>query len=463
MKTFAASLLALYCSLGIAAADRVVYRIKTQTEDTTYNDVKIVMWGEKGGTTSTGWMSLKGSRSGLEDYEYVCEDLGPIHRIGIKVMNQVVFGIPDSWTATWVEVQYPWPQGQTGNATSKFVLGKPLDGGAKAVYFNATSIANRPPITVSPTGQIQRSEKIIKVAHFMNNPTSGTITAMQSKESWGRSDSVAISQAVTSGSSAAVSLSYQSPDTVVGTFGATAEKAWSEALTRSEERAEQQVYSKEQDWTYTVEPRTAKFRQLVLRVPTEYALYAAENGQKRWIRQPGGPATDTGTGEQLEIPQTDRNGKVIPVAWSYIDREFWPYLDDQNRAKALSLRNYWIQQGWVYLQNPPVATAPVQQPQSPALAPLTLIDVLGTYRYEPASNDWHYGQIQRSPNGQGLRWLNAAGVSWELQPDLQAGILRKLPGSVYYDAPGGQQFDILRGGSGEVTGFRFQNDVYRRL
>ncbi len=483
MRPYLLTLLVVLGTISPALAKKCIYHIKTKTEDSTYNDIRMIMFGEKSGK-NTGWFTLKGSKTGEEDNEYVLEDVGPIRSIEIRIKNQVIFGVPDGWTATWVKVEWPWPNGQMGSAKSTFILGKNIaaSNAKTGTRFTANSITDRPAISVSRTGKIQHDDKIVKVAHFFNNPTSGSITAMQSKETWSRTNSVGLSNTVTSESTTAIGLSYSSPETVAGQFGATADKSWSDAVSRTQETAQQDTYSKEQDWTYTVEPRTAKFRQLVLRVPTEYALYQSDSGQKRWIRYPGGPVTDTGTGEQLEIPQTDRNGNVEPVDWSYIQNTFWPYMDESNRQKAISLKNSWIQKGWVYVGAKPTAVnpqnptppvnppTPVNPPNPPTptnpttpsnLSPLTAPMVYGVYRYEPYSNGYHEGTIQPLGNGN-LRWTNQAGVSWDLHPDLNSGVLRKDAGSVYQDMPGGQQFQIVRGSNGQVTGFRFMNEIYSR-
>lgn len=95
-------------------------------------------------------------------------------------------------------------------------------------------------------------------------------------------------------------------------------------------------------------------------------------------------------------------------------------------------------------------------------SPLTLRSIAGTYRYEPYSNNWHQGTITVESNGQ-LRWTNQAGVSWNMNPDLQTGVLQKEAGSPYQDQPNGQTFVVQRDGSGNITGFQFQGETYKRM
>jgi hypothetical protein len=107
-------------------------------------------------------------------------------------------------------------------------------------------------------------------------------------------------------------------------------------------------------------------------------------------------------------------------------------------------------------------------------------EVSGLYRLKPYSNPWHEGWITQSADGTAL-WTNRAGVSWKLIPELPVGkdgkpiepkrgerlqpvrILRKEAGSPYQNAPGGQQFELLRDKGGSITGFRFQGEIYSRI
>lgn len=93
---------------------------------------------------------------------------------------------------------------------------------------------------------------------------------------------------------------------------------------------------------------------------------------------------------------------------------------------------------------------------------LSLQSIAGTYRYEPYSNNWHQGTIT-IVNNAGLRWTNQAGVSWDMTPDLQTGVLQKAEGSPYQDQPNGRAFIVQRDASGQITGFQFQGETYKRM
>ncbi len=93
-----------------------------------------------------------------------------------------------------------------------------------------------------------------------------------------------------------------------------------------------------------------------------------------------------------------------------------------------------------------------------------LTDVMGAFRREPVLNNWHIGTIE--PAGSGLRWVNNAGVSWLLTPDLLNGELLTGPDCPYYNNPSGKKFNIVlkRDAFGdftdEVIGFSFSGEFY---
>jgi hypothetical protein len=97
---------------------------------------------------------------------------------------------------------------------------------------------------------------------------------------------------------------------------------------------------------------------------------------------------------------------------------------------------------------------------SPLPKALTAAAVIGSYQRMPVENDWHKGTISAGPNNT-LVWTNAAGVSWNLTPDLASKALRTGADNPYADQ-GVRDFAIELN-NGEVSGFRFKNEVYRRV
>lgn len=88
--------------------------------------------------------------------------------------------------------------------------------------------------------------------------------------------------------------------------------------------------------------------------------------------------------------------------------------------------------------------------------------LMGTYQREPVTNGWHRGTIAH--DGEALRWTNEAGVSWGLEADLEAGVLRTGA-----DCPYDDDFALVpmrdpQTGAWTTTlaGFRFNGELYAR-
>ncbi|HXB71780.1 MAG TPA: hypothetical protein VNY05_26320 [Candidatus Acidoferrales bacterium] len=108
-----------------------------------------------------------------------------------------------------------------------------------------------------------------------------------------------------------------------------------------------------------------------------------------------------------------------------------------------------------------------------SLSKLTAEMLLGQYRREPQINKWHQGVIRWQPGETGgsktMEWVNDAGVSWPLIPDLKNAVLQTGPGNPYYDKDPerGRTFRIkLRDDNGvvpDVEGFEFLGDLYVKV
>lgn len=104
--------------------------------------------------------------------------------------------------------------------------------------------------------------------------------------------------------------------------------------------------------------------------------------------------------------------------------------------------------------NPNPMPLPVPVPQ------LTREAVLGSYERTPVEDPWHQGKISAGANGT-LQWTNSAGVRWTLTPDLANKMLRTGADNPYAN-DGIRDFTIETSG-GQITGFRFNGELYRRL
>ncbi|MCP3981069.1 MAG: hypothetical protein GY716_17365 [bacterium] len=94
-------------------------------------------------------------------------------------------------------------------------------------------------------------------------------------------------------------------------------------------------------------------------------------------------------------------------------------------------------------------------------------DVIGVYERLPVQNAWHVGDI--TLDGSPLRWRNTAGVSWNLDPDLDHGALRIGPDCPYYDPDVSNDFRLALEREHELgdlvpvlDGFSFNGELYTR-
>ena len=115
-------------------------------------------------------------------------------------------------------------------------------------------------------------------------------------------------------------------------------------------------------------------------------------------------------------------------------------------------------------QQPPKSANPkgnlkgIDPKRPPAVDPGDVSALLGTFRHDPAQNDWHTGTIER--DGGKLRWTNLAGVSWSLTADLAKDRLLTGQDNPYF-AQGLREFKLIRD-HGDVVGFRFGSEVFLR-
>ena len=77
----------------------------------------------------------------------------------------------------------------------------------------------------------------------------------------------------------------------------------------------------------------------------------------------------------------------------------------------------------------------------------------GRYHREPVQNDWHRTQV--APDGDGLRWTNAAGVSWAM-------VFRDGGLFTTEECPYGVSEVSVEAAAGQVTALWLNGEAYRR-
>jgi hypothetical protein len=103
-------------------------------------------------------------------------------------------------------------------------------------------------------------------------------------------------------------------------------------------------------------------------------------------------------------------------------------------------------------------------PPTEFVPPLTLADVVGTYRSLPASSDpYTSGTVSlRAGSTSALQYVNQAGMIWNLQADLAHGLLLTDASNPYaYNTTSGINFK-LQFQNGKLVGFRHNDNMYWR-
>lgn len=141
-----------------------------------------------------------------------------------------------------------------------------------------------------------------------------------------------------------------------------------------------------------------------------------------------------------------------------------PYVNDGIRDFTLESNGTLVTgfrfNGELYTRGGDAGPAPNPSPGPAPGTRLSSEAVLGSYERTPVEDPWHQGRISSGPNGT-LIWTNSAGVRWTLTPDLANKMLRTGADNPYVN-DGIRDFtiEITRG---QVTGFRFNGELYRRL
>lgn len=151
----------------------------------------------------------------------------------------------------------------------------------------------------------------------------------------------------------------------------------------------------------------------------------------------------------------------------WFDRKSWPgdfvgVNESDYYAEALHKR-------LLALGNPPVWAKIRYGVPAEVATKITAADLVGAFRRNPVTNDWHEGSIAVDPIVPGLRWTNNAKRSWhlELTPDHRR--LLTGPDNPYFQNALGHEFRVAfkQDENGEflpaVAGFWFNGELYSKL
>jgi len=323
------------------------YRIIVNTKEggSTDNDVAITMHGTSG--TSDAF-DLQGN---LEDehpdsFTHVNQDIGIINKITLDVNGT----LSDKWSPYSIKILRGTELDEESSADgwSEFLINKEL--GYDPEDFRATHIVP-PPIIITPEGEpVETTERIFQV-QFDHNPGQASQVVMKYKETWTDIERIMISTENRTKVGLDVKITYESPETVAGKFGAEIGASWEKEVTTIEQNETQKINQREFDWSFEADPKSYVFRLQVFLVPYVDQIYKDSVGNSRAIRKLRSEIIPAHIGDFLFIPRID-DGKIDPVLMSELEQDWFKHMskENENWIKERFL-DKWLNKGWVVYDN----------------------------------------------------------------------------------------------------------------
>lgn len=211
-----------------------------------------------------------------------------------------------------------------------------------------------PDYTETGDGKVMITPKIYTVVHGYDNllSSSDVSNGFQYTETWTKQKEVRMASSTSNSVGAAFTVSYSSPETVYGSFGATAQTYFDQVVTKEEEESESYASSSEYSWSFGARAYTYRFQRRAFKIETGYSRY--KMGDK-WIylRKLNARIEPVGS-KPLEIPfRAEETGEIIPISWYELENEWLPYMDASERNSVLAKKSAWLNAGWVFEVNTP--------------------------------------------------------------------------------------------------------------
>ena len=390
-RTAASLFAAVVAVSGLAHAGtyHITYKTRNIADAGTDGKIQFRLWGDNtykvfGGASSTqiysklGWASLKGSqdRGAEEEDRYDLLDQGPC--TGIQFSNTPIDSwFPNDWDVEWVRVKH-LPTG----AVSTFDLFAEVRKG-QSLWFPATRVEGRPKLQATPDGQLKRVNERVQVVKFFDNEFASASAGATTSQEWSFGETVGFTKELSESMDLSVTVSYESPQTVAGTFGASATAAYGESQTNAQENVANQGYAETLTLNWDLPDHASIIKVFNLSIPWEFQNYIADTTKLRMRKLGAKMSLAADAGRAIEIPNRDREGNVVPLPWSEIASllDVMRILDDATARDIESRKkSYWIGKGWVVEDNAPAKPAPGSKPiVAAALESGVYKDNLGLY------------------------------------------------------------------------------------
>ena len=336
------------------------YHIRLKTANERHagcdNDIRLEIIGENGSTGKFWVTDSHKVRNGTDDFSITGKpDVGKISEIKVEIKKVLA----DNWKCEYIYVT----KGETAHNENsedgyyEFIInrwfgGERLGGRMSEEVSIYPTYSNHPRISVSPVGGIEINKHFYTKVDYGYNPADVEQEMMKSTETWSFVNTISMSKTNETSTNVALTVSYDSPETIYGSFGAEASAGWEESISETKEASEEYFRSSTFNWSYNCPANSFLFRKLVFEIPYGYQVYS-DGTNERIVRKLNSMIIPAGVDLTLPIPYTEKEGDneiLIPVEWSVIENEWLRYMDDFKRDLIIQnpdFRKRWIEKGWV--------------------------------------------------------------------------------------------------------------------
>jgi len=197
--------------------------------------------------------------------------------------------------------------------------------------------------TFSPTGQAIEARDILRTAQFAINDTTVTQPVVRYEEYWEKVTTIEVSETRATEEQLSATLSYTSPETVAGQFGAEIGVAFMTSLSETRAQSESNLSGSRYNWEFDAPPNSVTMRYVEFEVPYKSQVFRSDRGnESRIVRSLNATIRPIGGGRLLQLSD---GARVVP--WAEIERNYYRYLDVASQQKMLQERQRWIDRGWV--------------------------------------------------------------------------------------------------------------------
>ncbi|MEM8527689.1 MAG: PLAT/LH2 domain-containing protein [Bacteroidota bacterium] len=332
-----------------ASAQLIDYYIVVHTKDVvrggTDNTVYMNLYGTKG---NTGRFVVKGDkeRDDKDEFRITKFDVGNITKLVVDVSGDLA----DKWDLDYVMVTKNSDE-HIRNHSGGYYEFRPNKEMSYDPESFTPSYKKDPRVVVNTTkvGTPITNRAITTITNFAINKSSQSNRVMSYQETWGEVESVGVSTEDATTMGASVTLTYESPETVAGKFGAEATASFENMISEVKSSTFEKSSSRTYDWGYDAPPGVAIFKKATFEIPYKYQEYKVGT-EKIYVRNLNAEIRPVGLDDIQPIPQKDASGKVIPIKWSVIEDEYLKYADPVVQNEIINrYKKEWLQKGYVYM------------------------------------------------------------------------------------------------------------------